>query len=167
MILSNIEINIYEGMFLHFHWLGFLNMTSNGLQKIPNKIFIGLIKLFEMDLSFNLIIDIDDDAFEGLISLKILNLANNHLKTIHRSSLSHLTNLRKMIILNNDIKTVEQDTFNDLLNIETLYSDEFRFCGIAKQADVCLPKPDEFSSCEDLMANYTLQVCRIHTVSLA
>lgn len=36
--------------------------------------------------------------------------------------------------------------------------DEFRFCCLARDVQQCLPEPDEFSSCEDLMSNYLLRI---------
>lgn len=39
-------------------------------------------------------------------------------------------------------------------------TDEFRFCCLARNSSsVCLPPPDEFSSCEDLMSNLVLRLC--------
>ena len=38
-------------------------------------------------------------------------------------------------------------------------TDEFRFCCLARHVEFCLPPPDEFSSCEDLMSNLVLRVC--------
>lgn len=37
-------------------------------------------------------------------------------------------------------------------------TDEFRFCCLARPVP-CLPPPDEFSSCEDLMSNLVLRLC--------
>lgn len=37
-------------------------------------------------------------------------------------------------------------------------TDEFRFCCLARSVS-CLPPPDEFSSCEDLMSNLMLRLC--------
>ena len=38
-------------------------------------------------------------------------------------------------------------------------TDEFQFCCLAPPGiSTCLPEPDEFSSCEDLMSNYVLRV---------
>lgn len=37
-------------------------------------------------------------------------------------------------------------------------TDSYRFCCLTPDTVDCLPKPDEFSSCEDLMSNYVLRV---------
>lgn len=39
------------------------------------------------------------------------------------------------------------------------YTDEFRLCCLVNPSTKCEPKPDEFSSCEDLMSNLVLRVC--------
>ncbi|KAK7081397.1 hypothetical protein SK128_018117, partial [Halocaridina rubra] len=39
------------------------------------------------------------------------------------------------------------------------WTDEFRFCCLARHVKKCHPKADEFSSCEDLMTNVVLRVC--------
>lgn len=39
------------------------------------------------------------------------------------------------------------------------FTDEFRFCCLARHVKQCRPLPDEFSSCEDLMSNMVLRVC--------
>lgn len=38
-------------------------------------------------------------------------------------------------------------------------TDEYRFCCMARHVSKCLPLPDEFSSCEDLMSNPILRMC--------
>ncbi|KAG8223475.1 hypothetical protein J437_LFUL001969 [Ladona fulva] len=49
---------------------------------------------------------------------------------------------------------------NIFLNLlPTRKTDEFRFCCLARHVPLCLPPPDEFSSCEDLMSNLVLRVC--------
>ncbi|XP_068233656.1 G-protein coupled receptor GRL101-like [Palaemon carinicauda] len=49
------------------------------------------------------------------------------------------------------------------------WTDEFRFCCLARQVKKCSPPPDEFSSCEDLMTNTVLRICAwiLGTVALS
>ncbi|XP_037784587.1 G-protein coupled receptor GRL101-like [Penaeus monodon] len=49
--------------------------------------------------------------------------------------------------------------FSGLLKLDHLWTDEFRFCCLAREVRFCHPPPDEFSSCEDLMTNIMLRVC--------
>jgi len=41
----------------------------------------------------------------------------------------------------------------------TRVTDEFRFCCLATGPTNCFPRPDEFSTCEDLMSNFVLRTC--------
>ena len=49
--------------------------------------------------------------------------------------------------------------FQGLKSLQTLKTDEFRFCCLVDPTITCLPKPDQFSSCEDLMSNGLLRIC--------
>ena len=46
-----------------------------------------------------------------------------------------------------------------LLALDTLNAEEYAICCVASHVMTCTPEADEFSSCEDLMANRTLQIC--------
>ena len=46
----------------------------------------------------------------------------------------------------------------NVVSVQVLETDAFKFCCIARHVATCSPQPDEFSSCEDLMANRLLQV---------
>ena len=152
------KISLITGLFIRLHWLGRLNISHNMIKDIPDGSFVDLSNLYELDLSFNLISSLRRNSFKGLKSLIKLDISNNLLTTVSKEQLVHLSNLKHLIILNNIIGEVELDAFDSITTLSELNSDEFRFCCIAKQTDKCTPEADEFSSCEDLMANYTLQV---------
>lgn len=46
-----------------------------------------------------------------------------------------------------------------MLYFECRKTDSVRFCCLASHVKNCLPQPDEFSSCEDLMSNHVLRIC--------
>uniref|UniRef100_T1IT58 G-protein coupled receptors family 1 profile domain-containing protein n=1 Tax=Strigamia maritima TaxID=126957 RepID=T1IT58_STRMM len=54
---------------------------------------------------------------------------------------------------------ISPNAFQGLRNLLKLTTDEFRFCCLARHVTHCLPKADEFSSCEDLMSNIMLRIC--------
>lgn len=120
--------------------------------------FRELLNLRELDLSHNYITTIPLGTFEGLLSLRRLDLSNNLLDTVQRVTFVELIAVEHVILSDNLIGEVSQDVFTDLTTLKVLNTDEYRFCCIAPQVDVCTPEPDEFSSCEDLMANYPLQI---------
>ena len=160
IIMPHNKVSLIFGLFSKLHWLGRLNISHNLIEEIPDGSFTDLSNLYELDLSFNFISSLRRYSFKGLKSLVKLDISSNLLKTMSKEQLAYLTSIKLLIISSNIIGKVELDAFDSISTLEELNSDEFRFCCIAKQADKCTPEPDEFSSCEDLMANYTLQVNR-------
>ncbi|XP_069171156.1 G-protein coupled receptor GRL101 [Procambarus clarkii] len=59
----------------------------------------------------------------------------------------------------NPVDSLGARVFSGLTNLHYLWTDEFRFCCLARHVHHCRPQPDEFSSCEDLMTNTVLRVC--------
>ena len=152
------KISLIPTLFIKLHWLGKLNISHNLIKDVPDGSFSDLSNLYELDLSFNFISSLETDSFKGLRSLLKLDISNNYLTTISKEQLAHLSNIKHLIISENNFGEVELDAFDSIQSLKILNSDEFRFCCIAEQAEQCTPEADEFSSCEDLMANYTLQV---------
>lgn len=55
---------------------------------------------------------------------------------------------------------MEPKVFHGITSLQSLTTDEFRFCCLVPSTEIdCNPKPDEFSSCEDLMSNLVLRCC--------
>ena len=159
LILSHNTIRLTPASFDGLNWLGRLNLSHNALSDIPLGCFRTLVNLYELDLSYNELSFIEPGTFEGLRSLRVLDLSNNVIRKLSGPSFSGLTVLRRLIISDNRmLKDVPQDTFVSLDTLETLNTDAYKYCCIAKHVPECTPEPDEFSSCEDLMANYILQI---------
>ena len=76
----------------------------------------------------------------------------NHCRIQNVAILSPMTNLRKLKIVNNPL------SLNGVRALNTLNTDAFKFCCVASSVETCTPAGDEFSNCEDLMANYPLQI---------
>ena len=158
LIIPYNKISLIPTLFIKMHWLGKLNISHNLIRDVPAGSFADLSNLHELDLSFNLISSLETGSFKGLRSLLKLDISNNYLTTISKEQLAHLSSIKHLIISENNFGEVEFDAFDSIQSLKILNSDEFRFCCIAQQAEQCTPEADEFSSCEDLMANYTLQV---------
>ncbi|KAG0726535.1 G-protein coupled receptor GRL101 [Chionoecetes opilio] len=58
----------------------------------------------------------------------------------------------------NPLEHVGDRVLQALPNLNELSTPEFRFCCLPHHANVCLPRTEEFSSCEDLMSNLVLRV---------
>ena len=158
IFLSHNTVNITNGTFRGLHWLGILDLRYNSIETLGSKIFTDLQNLYDLDLSHNTIRHFGPGALHGLTSLRRLDLSYNHLTNLHGDTLSPLTSLRHLILNRNPLDYVTQDAFVRLGTLKELNTDEFKFCCIATHVTVCTPRADEFSSCEDLLANFPLQI---------
>ncbi len=152
------RIRLNNQIFSNLHWLAVLDLAENGIQGLSSGIFAQLQNLLELDLSGNLLSELPPEAFFGLTSLKKLNLDHNNLMFLGRDTLSEVPDLLHLIITNNPDLEMRQDTFDGVQMLNILNSDQYKFCCVAKRVETCTPVGDEFSSCEDLMANPALQV---------
>ncbi|ESP01035.1 hypothetical protein LOTGIDRAFT_140100 [Lottia gigantea] len=123
--------------------------------------FVGLVKIEALDLYGLGLQSLKSNQFYGLDSLERLNISHNSLISIQDQALSDLTRCQILDMRGNNIQSFGGNVFNGLSNLSYLYSDRYTFCCI-RPASVpdsqCLPDPDEFSSCSDLMKNGTLRI---------
>ncbi|KAF7230868.1 toll-like receptor 5 [Nothobranchius furzeri] len=66
-----------------------LNLSSNGLQSLPQGVFKGLVSVERMDLSSNALTYIESDVLP--VSLKLLNLSNNFIASPNPAAFSSLS----------------------------------------------------------------------------
>ncbi|CAD5116857.1 DgyrCDS5699 [Dimorphilus gyrociliatus] len=159
LVLSYNSIDVLKyDMLRKFHWLIKLNLSRNSISDVQPLAFSDLKNLGELDLSFNNLRTLDSNTFTGLRSLVRLDLSNNFLSTLRQEFLNPFTNIQHLILIENQLNDVSKNAFSSLKNLEILNTDAFKFCCIATNVKKCTPEPDEFSSCEDLMANYALQI---------
>ncbi|XP_029633576.2 G-protein coupled receptor GRL101 isoform X2 [Octopus sinensis] len=151
--LTEIENDTFVGL----SGLRSLNIERNNIQTILPNAFRGLSSLSTLDLSKQRLTFIEKNVFNGLRKLRFLNLSGNQITNIEDGAFNGLKNLLTLDISNNMLITIGENVFHGLTNLHTLYTDEYRFCCLAKGVPDCNPKPDEFSSCEDLMSNYVLR----------
>ncbi len=158
LLLSDNNLNLEANSFGNLHWLAKLDIQNNSIASLPAAVFNSLRNLRQLDLSQNLISVLPKDIFMGLVSLQKLDLDANNLQFLERETLQFLPSLLHLILINNPQLDMVQGTFDDVLSLQILNSDAYRFCCVAKDVPECTPEPDEFSSCEDLMANPALQI---------
>lgn len=158
MLSANDNLTLSFSSFSGLHWLGNLDLSFCNLQELPKNVFSHLTNLRNLMLHDNSLSYLDPDIFKGLVSLKTLNLYNNKIWFIDRETFSHLSSIDMLIITQNSVTDMSQDAFSEVQTLRVLHSDAFKFCCVAKHVEQCTPEPDEFSSCEDLMDNYVLQV---------
>ncbi|KAI5737359.1 hypothetical protein M8J76_012726 [Diaphorina citri] len=136
-----------------------LHLQGNDIEILKSMAFYGLSSLATLDLTHQQISKIEPGAFIGLRSLTVLDLSFNRLTRLDEGTLRGLPALLSLDIRDNHIKVIGTNVFRSVPTLNKLLSDEFRFCCLARHTSTCLPHPDEFSSCEDLMSNIVLRVC--------
>ena len=156
--LAGNRLTLTNKSFRKLHWLTKLNISSNALTDLNLGVFSDLVNLLELDLSLNALEKLPPGVFHGLISLRHLDLSGNNLQHIVIGVLPEIAPLQHLILTDNRLKSIQSEVLTSLLYLKTLKTDAYKFCCIAKQVDVCTPEADEFSSCEDLMDNFALQI---------
>ncbi|XP_068081726.1 G-protein coupled receptor GRL101-like [Anabrus simplex] len=136
-----------------------LYLEGNGIQTLEVMAFYGLSSLPMLDLSYQRLNNISQGAFIGLRHLSGLDLSHNAITTLADGALTGLPQLRELDLSSNSIQRLGNAVFRSAGSLRKLVTDEFRFCCLARHVTLCLPAPDEFSSCEDLMSNLVLRVC--------
>ncbi|XP_046988472.1 G-protein coupled receptor GRL101-like [Schistocerca americana] len=150
---------INNGSFFGLPDLRTLHLQGNGIEVLEPMAFYGLSSITTLDLKHQRIRNISRNAFVGLRSLVALDLSFNHIFYLADGALNGMPKLETLDLSNNFIRNVGNNVFRSVTALKTLVTDEFRFCCVARHAARCLPAPDEFSSCEDLMSNLVLRVC--------
>ncbi|XP_021913188.1 G-protein coupled receptor GRL101-like isoform X3 [Zootermopsis nevadensis] len=136
-----------------------LNLQHNCIKILSNSSFYGLTNLSNLDLSWQRINNISQGAFVGLRSLVGLDLSHNEISYLVDGTFIGMPHLLSLDLSSNAIKVISSNVFRSVASLNKLVTDEFRFCCLARHVEVCLPLPDEFSSCEDLMSNLVLRIC--------
>ncbi|XP_054287208.1 G-protein coupled receptor GRL101-like [Macrosteles quadrilineatus] len=148
-----------NGTFNGLASLNGLHLQGNKIEAIESYAFYGLTSLKTLDLSNQRVCDIQPDAFVGLRSLTGLDLSSNQISHLNQGVFSGMPHLLFLDISKNHIRVIEANVFRSTPSLDKLVTDEFRFCCLARHTSLCLPPPDEFSSCEDLMSNLVLRLC--------
>ena len=130
------------------------------LRSVDSGTFKHLDKLPSLDLSGSSFRSLNTEMFQGLDSVKVLNLSKNQISEVQHDAFLHLKKLVKLDLRENNIEEFNKDMFLPLTTLQSLQSDDFKFCCLAPMvhADNCLPFRDELSSCEDLMRNDLLRM---------
>ncbi|CAH1772213.1 unnamed protein product [Owenia fusiformis] len=154
---DNYISSITQGSFTGLSSLSKLTLGGNSISSIQRSGFSGLSSLGILDLRHQNLTAVHADSFQGLRQLRNLDLSYNRITHISDGAFNGLQDLLKLTISHNVIVTIGENAFNGLGKLNMLTTDEFKFCCLAKHVENCNPKPDEFSSCEDLMSNFVLR----------
>ena len=156
---GNLLTSIPELCFHKLPYLRILEINHNLIHTIQQKGFYGLTMVSDLDLSAMRIKDIGQHAFGGMVSLKYLNLSLNRITYIGANVFQDLIDLTHLNLSGNSLKLIDPSTFQILAKLESLHTDNYKFCCAAPQVNACLPDPDVYSSCDDLMSSGVLRAC--------
>ncbi|BFZ21201.1 hypothetical protein BsWGS_24239 [Bradybaena similaris] len=154
---NNLTI-LRNGTFHRLSMLRQLILGGNKISIIEADTFMALLNLSVLDLSNQRLTQLFKNMFKGLKIISTLNLSGNRIDSIENGAFNTLVNIISIDLSNNRIKDIGENVFLGLPRLKTLLTDSYRFCCLTQTTVDCLPKPDEFSSCEDLMSNEILRV---------
>ncbi len=111
--------------------LHILDLSKNLIENIESRAFFYLIRLLKLDLSENHLRSFDANLFDQLFSLQHLNISHNFLEVIHKGLFKNLYNLLVLDLANNPFLLIEGEAFKFLgklsdLNIRVSSSGHFR-----------------------------------------
>ncbi|XP_072021058.1 uncharacterized protein [Amphiura filiformis] len=137
------------------------NISGNDIGNVDTTTFESNRNLQVLSLAKNNITTILNGTFITLGLLKYLDISGNPLTRIQPGAFFNLNSLQFLNIERSLLKTGSEKTFNDLVVLETLHSDKYLFCCLVQNLELiteCLPEPDQFSSCEDLIRIPVLRI---------
>lgn len=82
--------------------------------------YIPIEGLVELDLSWNLIQDVQPNAFRKLAHLTLLNISHNNLESLPDNLFAECNALRSLSLAHNQFKSVPRDVSDHLVHLETL-----------------------------------------------
>lgn len=157
-LAHNLLRELKNATFIGLSNLRTLHLKGNYIISLSPDTFVGLTALTSLDLSYHQLVRIHCNTFRGLRHLHLLNLSHNYIDTVENGAFTGLDSLQTLDLSGNQVEAMEKNVFYGMGKLSTLYTDGVWFCCLARDVANCYPEPDEFSSCEDLMANYVLRV---------
>ena len=155
----NMIEELKEGAFVGLGNLNSLNLLGNPLRIIEPNAFYGLQNLPVLSLKGLYLHTLQGGSFNHLEYVTSLDLSNNKINTMDPGVFDGLKSLQHLNISKNEIDHFLKEDFVGLMSLLTLDSDEYMFCCFVDIGiENCSPKPDQFSSCDDLMTNNVLRI---------
>ena len=155
----NLIRTIPSRLFLSIQKLEKLSLSSNlEIITIETEAFKGLDSIHYLKFEY-LQVDLLSKAAFALLDLDILDLSGNVIFEIDNNAFETL-NTKRLYLNGTDIQTFGSDLFKGLEQVDYLITDDFKFCCVRPYyltEENCLPQQNEFSSCDDLMRNGILR----------
>ena len=138
LILKNDDMRMSGLQIQRMIFLVILRLVACSISVFPSDTFRKLEQLYELDMSWNMLIAFEKDSFKGLRNLQKLNLANNELQHLHRHTFSYLVNLRELHLEGNKIDRVDSGVFVNLPQLNFVQSNEKIICCFTPSAATCI-----------------------------
>ncbi|XP_077257445.1 artichoke [Temnothorax americanus] len=90
-----------------------LDLSSNGIERIPPGVLADLPNLRKLNLGYNALRLLDDGVFDGLTGLEQLDLRCNRLVTLHGRSFRPLKSLMDVNLRGNRVEVLRPDIFQE------------------------------------------------------
>lgn len=155
---NNIE-SLNEKTFVGLRNLESLDLRGNPLSQIAENSFLDLEALPSLSLRDLGLGRLESGTFNGLVSLESLDITDNQMEELGPGIFKVLPKIEQLKMSGNKISQFDKADFTELPSLKYLVSDDYMFCCFVNIAEEnCWPKPDEFSSCDDLMNNNILRI---------
>ncbi|KYN23197.1 Insulin-like growth factor-binding protein complex acid labile subunit [Trachymyrmex cornetzi] len=97
-----------------------LDLSSNGIDRIPSGTLADLPNLKKLNLSYNALRLLDDGVFDGLMGLEQLDLRCNRLVTLHGRSFRPLKSLMDVNLRGNRVEVLRPDIFQENTRLQRI-----------------------------------------------
>ncbi|XP_053959378.1 uncharacterized protein LOC128863964 [Anastrepha ludens] len=129
--------------------LRLLDLSSNYIESLSGRPFVGLKQLHDLVLSYNRIKAIPQDAFFGIPRLQLLDLEGNEITSIHKEAFTPFSKLEDLNLGNNIFPELPSAGLNKLLHLKTFNNPKLRD----------FPAPDTFPRIQTLILSYAYHCC--------
>ncbi|KAG5315415.1 ALS protein, partial [Pseudoatta argentina] len=97
-----------------------LDLSSNGIDRIPSGTLADLPNLKKLNLGYNALRLLDDGVFDGLMGLEQLDLRCNRLVTLHGRSFRPLKSLMDVNLRGNRVEVLRPDIFQENTRLQRI-----------------------------------------------
>lgn len=173
LFLHNNQLtSITRENFRNCHNLTYLTLHDNPMSVLTGSPFLGLWMLRSIKLSGMTIHTVDEYVFTDLLGIQSIDISHNKIDILKNGTFQmryetesgrlttpqRIKSLQHLDVRGNPLKEIHLDAFSFLPESTFLVSDKFKYCCLARHLKRCLPDPDEFSSCDHLLASLPLRV---------
>ncbi|XP_076246206.1 uncharacterized protein LOC143186418 [Calliopsis andreniformis] len=124
LVLDNNNFQTIEPTaFYSFYQLRYINLESNRLHYLPERIFLSSVhpELRDVKLGYNFLVAIPEFTFHNLTELRSLDLTGNRIKVLSPESIVDCPNLVTISLAYNRISKMEKNAFYDLPSLRFLH----------------------------------------------